>query len=60
MKIESEPHKLCIEAAKKVQQYILEHPEIRADADKGKMFGVLLVNGDTNDDRVHKHGEFAS
>ena len=45
MKIESEPHKLCIEAAKKVQQYILEHPEIRADADKGKMFGVLVVEG---------------
>ena len=45
MKIENEPHKLCIEAAKKVQQYILEHPEIRADADKGKMFGVLVVEG---------------
>ena len=59
MKIESEPHKLCIEAAKKVQQYILEHPEIRADADKGKLFGVLLVDGDTTDVRVHKLGEFA-
>lgn len=45
MKIESEPHKLCVEAAKKVQQYILEHPELRADADKGKMFGVLVVEG---------------
>jgi tRNA pseudouridine32 synthase/23S rRNA pseudouridine746 synthase len=30
-------------AAKEVQAYIASHPEIREDADKGKMFGVLVV-----------------
>jgi tRNA pseudouridine32 synthase/23S rRNA pseudouridine746 synthase len=38
-----EPHPLCQLAAKEVQAYIANHPEIRADADKGKMFGVLVV-----------------
>ncbi len=38
-----EPHPLCQLAAKEVQQYIATHEEIKADADKGKMFGVLVV-----------------
>ena len=38
-----EPHPLCQQAAKEVQAYIAAHPEIREDADKGKMFGVLVV-----------------
>jgi tRNA pseudouridine32 synthase/23S rRNA pseudouridine746 synthase len=44
---------------KAVEEYLNSHPELRADADKGKMFGVLLVDGDTTDVRVHKLGEFA-
>ncbi len=38
-----EPHPLCREAAAEVQQYIATHEEIRSDADRGKMFGVLVV-----------------
>ncbi len=40
-----EPHPLCQLAAKEVQAYIAAHPEIREDADQGKMFGVLVVEG---------------
>lgn len=39
-----EPHPLCRAAATEVQQYIAEHEEIRSDADRGKMFGVLVVS----------------
>ena len=38
-----EPHPLCQLAAKEVQQYIGAHPELKGDADNGKMFGVLVV-----------------
>ncbi len=38
-----EPHPLCQMAASEVQSYIAEHAEVREDADKGKMFGVLVV-----------------
>ena len=38
-----EPHPLCVMATKEVQAYIASHAEIREDADKGKMFGVLVV-----------------
>ena len=41
-----EPHPLCVMAAKEVQAYIGSHAEIREDADKGKMFGVLVVKMD--------------
>ena len=39
-----EPHPLSILAAEEVQRYIMEHPEIKEDADQGKMFGVLVVS----------------
>jgi len=38
-----EPHPLCQLAAKEVQEYIASHGVIREDADRGKMFGVLIV-----------------
>lgn len=38
-----EPHALCRVAAEEVQAYIAGHAEIREDADRGKMFGVLVV-----------------
>ena len=38
-----EPHPLCQLAAREVQTYIGSHVEIREDADRGKMFGVLVV-----------------
>ena len=39
-----EPHPLCQLAAKEVQAYIASHAEIKEDADRGKMFGVLVVS----------------
>ena len=42
-----EPHPLCEMAAKEVQAYIGSRAEIREDADKGKMFGVLVVEKPT-------------
>ena len=38
-----EPHPLCLLAAKEVQGYIAGDGRLRADADRGKMFGVLVV-----------------
>ncbi|MBQ3361386.1 MAG: hypothetical protein IJG46_04535 [Prevotella sp.] len=38
-----EPHPLCQLAACEVQTFIGSHVEIREDADRGKMFGVLVV-----------------
>ncbi len=61
-----EPHSLCQLAAKEVQAYIASHPEIREDADKGKMFGVLVVEayprpsqkgGEAYPRPLHKGGE---
>ena len=43
-----EPHPLCQLAAKEVQAYIANHPEIKEDADNGKMFGVLVVETPSN------------
>ena len=42
-----EPHPLCLLAAAEVQAYIAAHPDIREDADRGKMFGVLVVEAPT-------------
>ncbi|MBQ7420012.1 MAG: RluA family pseudouridine synthase [Prevotella sp.] len=42
-----EPHPLCQLAAKEVQAYVGSHEEIREDADRGKMFGVLIVTPST-------------
>lgn len=41
-----EPHPLCLLAAKEVQDYIAGDGRLRADADRGKMFGVLIVETD--------------
>ena len=38
-----EPHPLCQQAAKEVQTYIGSHGDILDDANRGKMFGVLVV-----------------
>lgn len=38
-----EPHPLCVLAAEEVHRYITENAETKEDADKGKMFGVLVV-----------------
>ena len=38
-----EPHPLCLMAAEELQAYIAGDGRLRAEADKGKMFGVLVV-----------------
>ena len=45
-----EPHPLCLVAAAEVQAYIAADGALRADADRGKMFGVLVV--ETADGRL--------
>ena len=38
-----EPHPLCLLAAEEVKRYVRAHEELLADAEKGEMFGVLIV-----------------
>ena len=38
-----EPHPLCLLAADEVKHFIASQPELLADARRGKMFGVLIV-----------------
>ena len=40
-----EPQPLCIAAANEVRRYLSQHPEWHDELSKGKMFGVLVVNG---------------
>ncbi len=40
-----EPHPLCIAAANEVREYIKQHEEWHDELSNGKMFGVLVVNG---------------
>ena len=39
-----EPHPLCLLAAEELQAYIAGDGRLRAEADRGKMFGVLVVD----------------
>ena len=40
-----EPHPLCRQAADEVLRYVAGEPQLLADALRGKMFGVLVVEG---------------
>ena len=42
-----EPHPLCLLAAEEVKKYVCAHADLLADAEKGEMFGVLIVSGPT-------------
>ena len=41
--LDYEPHPLCIAACKELQAYLAERKDWRQEIDKGKMFGVLIV-----------------
>ena len=41
--LDYEPHPLCITACKELQAYLAERKDWREEIDKGKMFGVLIV-----------------
>lgn len=43
-----EPHPLCITACKELQAYLCQKQEWREEIDKGKMFGVLIVEKPTD------------
>ena len=51
-----EPHPLSILAVEEVQRYIMERPEIKEDADQGKMFGVLVVSLPRKDEGERRKG----
>ena len=40
-----EPHPLCIQICKELQTYLENKKEWREEIDRGKMFGVLIVEG---------------
>ena len=40
-----EPHPLCIAASNEVRRYLDQHPEWNDELQRGKMFGVLIVEG---------------
>ena len=41
--LDYEPHPLCIMVCKELQSYLAERKDWREEIDKGKMFGVLIV-----------------
>jgi tRNA pseudouridine32 synthase/23S rRNA pseudouridine746 synthase len=43
------PHLLCVEAAEQVKKMIAKHFEWREEVEKGKMFGVLIVENETGE-----------
>jgi len=46
-----EPHPLCLLAAEEVKKYVRAHADLLADAEKGEMFGVLIVKPTLNPSR---------
>jgi len=46
-----DPHPLAKQAAEELQAYIATHPDVKAAADEGKMFGVLVVSPPWGDGR---------
>ena len=46
-----EPHPLCLLAAEEVKKYVRAHEDLLADAEKGEMFGVLIVKPTLNPSR---------
>lgn len=45
------PHPLCVVAAEEVRAYVKMHPEFDSSAQEGKMFGVLVVDRNTDSER---------
>ena len=46
-----EPHPLCILAAEEIKKYVRAHKELLEDAEKGEMFGVLIVKLEEREER---------
>ena len=43
-----EPHPLCIEACRELQDELSQRNDWREEIDRGKMFGVLIVEADNS------------
>ena len=52
-----EPHPLCIQICKELQTYLENKKEWREEIDRGKMFGVLIVEkpSDIHENRPGKY-----
>ena len=48
-----EPHPLCIAVCKELQAYLAGRKDWREEINKGKMFGVLIVEMPNNDNSTH-------
>ena len=57
--LEYEPHPLCIAACKELQAYLAERKDWREEIDKGKMFGVLIVEMPCDNGKAQRQNEDA-
>ena len=58
--LDYEPHPLCIMACKELQSYLAERKDWREEIDKGKMFGVLIVEKPCNNQEPQELNEESS
>lgn len=57
--LEYEPHPLCIAACQELQAYLAERKDWREEIDKGKMFGVLIVEMPCDNGKAQRQNEDA-
>ena len=55
-----EPHPLCLLAAEEVKKYVRAHEELLEDAERGEMFGVLIVKPRPTPSPPYKEGAITS
>lgn len=58
--LDYQPHPLCIAVCKELQTYLSERENWREEIDKGKMFGVLIVENAQPEPGVSKIGYLAA
>ena len=58
--LDYQPHPLCIAACKELQTYLSEREDWREEIDKGKMFGVLIVENTQPEPGTPKIGYLAA
>ena len=58
--LDYEPHPLCIAACKELQDYLTGRKDWREEIDKGKMFGVLIVEKPCDKDKTQEQDKNAA
>ena len=58
--LDYQPHPLCIAVCKELQAYLSEREDWREEIDKGKMFGVLIVENAQPEPGVSEIGYFTA